>query len=90
MLVKTTSGILQAGFIDTSKEKIKEKLLSSTAALAGNGVIAGKHHPDSESCMPLTRPESMMGAKQSINTKTKLPRMSKGSKCFLEWNNSSN
>ncbi|KAI1447398.1 RCC1/BLIP-II [Annulohypoxylon stygium] len=38
--VKTTSGILQAGFIDTSKEKIKEKLLSSTAALAGNGVIA--------------------------------------------------
>ncbi|KAI1093421.1 RCC1/BLIP-II [Rostrohypoxylon terebratum] len=38
--VETTSGILQAGFIDINKEKFKEKLLSSTAALAGNGVIA--------------------------------------------------
>ncbi|KAI0885309.1 RCC1/BLIP-II [Annulohypoxylon maeteangense] len=39
-LVKTTSGIRHAGFIDANRENIKEKLLSSTAAIAGNGIIA--------------------------------------------------
>ncbi|KAI2471769.1 RCC1/BLIP-II [Annulohypoxylon bovei var. microspora] len=38
--VKTTSGIQQAGFIDANQETLKNKLLSSTAAVAGNGIVA--------------------------------------------------
>ncbi|KAI1210306.1 RCC1/BLIP-II [Annulohypoxylon truncatum] len=38
--VKTTSGIRQAGFIDANRANLKEKFLSFTAALAGNGIIA--------------------------------------------------
>ncbi|KAI1097703.1 RCC1/BLIP-II [Jackrogersella minutella] len=38
--VKTASGIRQAGFIDGYIESLKDKLISSTAAIAGNGLIA--------------------------------------------------
>ncbi|KAL7624012.1 hypothetical protein AAE478_005569 [Parahypoxylon ruwenzoriense] len=39
--VKTASGIRRAGFVEDIPERIKDKLLSSTAAIAGNGIIAG-------------------------------------------------
>ncbi|KAI0181481.1 RCC1/BLIP-II [Hypoxylon sp. FL1284] len=39
-LVKTASGIQLAGFTRGVPEGIREKLLSSTAAIAGNGIIA--------------------------------------------------
>ncbi|KAI1456133.1 RCC1/BLIP-II [Annulohypoxylon moriforme] len=38
--VETASGIQQAGFVDACREILKEKLLSFTAALAGNGIVA--------------------------------------------------
>ncbi|KAI1781015.1 RCC1/BLIP-II [Hypoxylon cercidicola] len=38
--VKTGSGIRHAGFVRDTPEGIRDKLLSSTAAIAGNGIIA--------------------------------------------------
>ncbi|KAI1769632.1 RCC1/BLIP-II [Hypoxylon sp. FL1150] len=38
--VRTASGIRQAGFAKDIPESIRDKLLSSTAAIAGNGIIA--------------------------------------------------
>ncbi|KAI1136685.1 RCC1/BLIP-II [Hypoxylon sp. FL0543] len=37
---KTTSGIKQAGFIDEVSENLRDKLVSFTAAIAGNGFMA--------------------------------------------------
>ncbi|KAI0124514.1 RCC1/BLIP-II [Hypoxylon sp. NC0597] len=38
--VKTASGIRQAGFVEEASESLKDKLLSSRVAIAGNGLIA--------------------------------------------------
>ncbi|KAI6092835.1 RCC1/BLIP-II [Hypoxylon rubiginosum] len=38
--VKSASGIKQAGFVNDVPENIKDKFLSSSAAIAGNGIIA--------------------------------------------------
>ncbi|KAI1388878.1 RCC1/BLIP-II [Hypoxylon trugodes] len=38
--VETTTGIRQAGFIDNASEAIRDNLLSATAAIAGNGIVA--------------------------------------------------
>ncbi|OTA83623.1 hypothetical protein M434DRAFT_181580 [Hypoxylon sp. CO27-5] len=38
--VKTASGIKQAGFIEEASQSLRDKLLSSTVAIAGNGLIA--------------------------------------------------
>ncbi|KAI2634346.1 RCC1/BLIP-II [Hypomontagnella submonticulosa] len=38
--VKTASGIRNGGFVDDFAETVKDRLLSSTAAIAGNGLIA--------------------------------------------------
>ncbi|KAI1083943.1 RCC1/BLIP-II [Whalleya microplaca] len=41
-LVKTTSGIREAGYVEDSEvlARLKDKFLSSTAAVAGNGIVA--------------------------------------------------
>ncbi|KAI0837302.1 RCC1/BLIP-II [Hypoxylon sp. FL0890] len=42
--VKTASGIRQAGFVEEVAESLRDKLLSSTTAIAGNGFVAGKYY----------------------------------------------